>query len=496
MLKIGLTNWIVLLKYCCTAVVLALLLTSVPSSASTADQPGAFSTFSPSFTHTLAIASDGTVWAWGDNSRGELGNGETSMGYISHPVQVKGLTNAVSVAAGSYFSLAVKDDGTVWAWGDNSRGQLGLGSADTASRSSPAQISGFTGVKEVKSAFSNAMALKTDGTVWSWGPNAHGEAGDGKPIDIPAGSPGYDTQNRPYPCQVTGLDHIISIAIAGDHLALKSDGTIWGWGTTNPQLGEWWDQHKDTEYTSTPVLVAHVDDAIKVAGYGGSFNALVLKKDGTVWSWGENKFDALGLGKDDEAYYTLTPTAVQGLPRIIDIASGPYSVVLADDGTLWAWGWNQFYASGISTPGNICSPVQVSGISGVSHLFVSGYSNYAIDNSMSVWAWGLNNNGQLGDIATSDRTSVSAPTKVTTSGISANTTDMTPDPAVVTAQVQIETPAASPTNVTSQPATATSTVIQSPTGANPMSGFGYTTASLAIVSAIGLSLIAQRYRGA
>ncbi|MDP3000959.1 MAG: hypothetical protein Q8N47_25985 [Bryobacterales bacterium] len=185
--------------------------------------------------YSLALKSDGTVWAWGDNTFGELGDGST-MNRLT-PVPVSGLTGVVAIAAANH-SLALKSDGTVWAWGYNDRGQLG--DRTTTDRSTPVPVSGLTGVVGIAAAYSNSLALKSDGTVAAWGYNGYGSLGDDS------------NTNRLTPVPVSGLTGVAAIA-GGDNygLALKSDGTAWAWGANYyGQLGD-----GTTTQRLTPVLV-------------------------------------------------------------------------------------------------------------------------------------------------------------------------------------------------------------------------------------------------
>ena len=172
---------------------------------------------------TLALKSDGTVWAWGSNSYGQFGNGIT-LGTIasnSTPVQVSDFSGVIAIAAGEANSLALKADGTVWAWGSNSYGQFGNGITlgTIASNSTPVQVSDFSGVIAIAAGEANSLALKADGTVWAWGSNSYGQLGNGT------------TSDSSTPVQVMGLSGVIAIASGGYHsLALKSDGTVWDWG--------------------------------------------------------------------------------------------------------------------------------------------------------------------------------------------------------------------------------------------------------------------------
>jgi alpha-tubulin suppressor-like RCC1 family protein len=128
--------------------------------------------------HTVSVKSDGTVQAWGYNGSGQLGDGTTDN--RTTPVQVTELTGVVAVTAGAQHTVALKSDGTVWAWGDNRFGQLGVGTDDTADkRTTPVQVTALTGIVAVSAGSQHTVALKSDGTVWAWGRNYAGQLGDG-----------------------------------------------------------------------------------------------------------------------------------------------------------------------------------------------------------------------------------------------------------------------------------------------------------------------------
>jgi len=176
--------------------------------------------------HSLAVKSDGTTIAWGKNEHYQLA--DSTKTNRSSPVNVSGISNVIAVSAGSwgYHSVALKADGTVWAWGNNSAGQLGDGT--TVQKSSPVQVSSLTGIVAIATGSDHVVALKSDGTVWAWGQNDYGQLGDGT------------TTNSNVPVQVSGLAGIVAIEAGDSHsIALKSDGTVWAWGKNgNGQLGD------------------------------------------------------------------------------------------------------------------------------------------------------------------------------------------------------------------------------------------------------------------
>ena len=217
------------------------------------------------------------LYAWGGNAYGELGLGNTT--YYSSPVQVGALTTWTKVSAGNQFSVAIKNDGTMWSWGYNGQGQLGLG--DTTERSSPVQIGALTTWASVSVGGNFALAIKTDGTLWSWGSNTtYGQLGLG------------DTTNRSSPVQVGALTTWakVSMGFGNYSIAVKTDGTLWGWGKNNfAQLG----LNNTTDYSS-PVQVGALTNWSKIAA--GNENVLAIKTDGTLWTWGYNNKGQLGLG--------------------------------------------------------------------------------------------------------------------------------------------------------------------------------------------------------
>ena len=168
--------------------------------------------------HTVALKSNGTLWTWGDNYYGQLGNG--TMANKSSPAQVGTATNWQAVAAGSSHTVALRSDGTLWAWGWNEFGQLGNGTDGTFAREfSPVQVGTATNWQAVAAGWYHTVALKSDGTLWAWGQNDYCQLGDGT------------TANKSSPVQVGTATNWQAVAAGQCHtVALKSDGTLWAWG--------------------------------------------------------------------------------------------------------------------------------------------------------------------------------------------------------------------------------------------------------------------------
>jgi alpha-tubulin suppressor-like RCC1 family protein len=312
-------------------------------------------------THTIALESDGTVWAWGQNVYGQLGDGSTTN--RSTPVlvsQLSGLTTVAAVAAGGNHSLALKSDGTVWAWGFNGLGQLGNGTTD--SRSTPVLVSGLSGVTAIAAGRNHSLALKSDGTVWAWGDNAAGQLGDGT------------TVNRSTP--VSGLTGATAIAARFDHsLALKSDSTMRAWGYNGfGQLGD-----GTTANRSTPVQVSGLTGVTTISA--GFYHSLAVKNDSTIWVWGYNQYGQLGDGTQTSH---TAPVRVSGITGASAIAGGDYhTVALMSDGTVWTWGFNRYGQLGADPTGTNMvrlSPGQVNGLSDVMAISANQEQSFAIRN--------------------------------------------------------------------------------------------------------------------
>lgn len=281
-------------------------------------------------TWNLALKSDGTVWAWGLNEYGVIANGTVK--YAQFPTQIKGLKDIVQVNAKSDFGMALDNTGKVWVWGkeynneeetDKSHKMDNSNAIFTSKDATPKVIGDISDVKEIDGYGNTAIAVKKDGTVWSW---------DNSKINI-------GKKNIVAPKQVQGLSDVKSIAMGETYnnndsyyaIALKNDGTVWDWGDSKNGYIQRVNKNKESE----PQQILYLKDVTKIDA--GEDVLLALDKDGAVWSWGDKENGKLGRDKAP----LLMPQKIDGLNKIVDIKVGyDHSLALSSDGKVYGWGDN------------------------------------------------------------------------------------------------------------------------------------------------------------
>ena len=305
----------------------------------------------------MVTKKDGTLWVWGRNDYGELGQNQNPGGAgagtnaRSSPTQVGTDTTWGSVDdedgkmfSGYYVQLAIKTDGTLWGWGQNDTSDFGgasLGLNDTINRSSPTQVGTDTNWKSIKGIHYSINATKTDGTLWSWGMNKHGSLGLNNVH--PAGRVSSPTQVG----SSTTWDRVVST-----NLAMKTDGSLWAWGANwSGRLGL-----NDTDSRSSPTQIPGTWTSASV---GSGADGRAVKSDGTLWVWGNNQEGVLGLNNANPAGRVSSPTQVPGTNWKQIVSGSARSQAMKTDGSLWGWGG--YYAGASMLYGNQSksSPVQV-----------------------------------------------------------------------------------------------------------------------------------------
>ena len=336
--------------------------------------------------HVLVLRR-GTVWAWGHNFFGQLGDGTNLQRPIA--VQVEDLMSVVDVDAGNNHSIALKSNGTVWTWGDNQWGKLGIGTTTPTSVNRPVQVPGLSSVTAIAAGSSHALALKSDGSVWVWGSNTIGELGLGT----------IDFAPHSTPVKVPSLTGIVAI-FAGRNVsyAVNADGTVFGWGTTfDGQLGD------GTAFGSSVTLPMELS-ALKgmIRAQTGAGSTVIIKPDGSVFSFGSNLRGQLGRGILDNARYPV-PAQIPGL-LAKDVANGESFVIVTEpSGTLKAFGNNENGQLGLGNQDFLMhpTPVSITGISGVFAAVAGRDSVLALVGDPAtggvVRAWGGNAFGVLGN---------------------------------------------------------------------------------------------------
>jgi alpha-tubulin suppressor-like RCC1 family protein len=337
--------------------------------------------FAAGANHSVALKLDGTVWTWGDNAYGELGDGTTTDRHT--PVKVVNLSNVVSVACGSQFTVALKSDGSVWTWGRNGNGQLGDGT--TTTRITPIMVPGLNNVLVIGAGLVSSYALRAGpggGEVWAWGDNSHGQLADGT------------TTDRHSPI-MANIQYITNISPGDYHvLALRYDGTLWAWGNNGSgQIGI--GSAGGNVLSPTNIVLP----GVTAISAGGS-HSVAVANGGYIFTWGDNSTGQLGDGTTARR----TSPEMIWLWDIAAIAAGEnHTLVTRNDGTVWSCGANGqgqlgdgtkndkhlFYSIGITQGGALAAGSRYS-------MMVN------IDNTLS--AWGNNGQGQVGDGSTTDRT--------------------------------------------------------------------------------------------
>ena len=298
---------------------------------------------------SLATRTDGTLWAWGGNWQGNLGQnsiGNPSDMGLSSPTQIPGTTWSGHVTVSQHASSAVKTDGTLWMWGYNTSGQLGQN--NRTSYSSPVQVPGttWTTTEYVNDGnWAGFLLGKTDGTMWGIGSNGWGDLGQN------------NTTSYSSPVQIPGTWSDARAASSSMTCATKTDGTLWTWGNgSDGRLG----LNAEGIHYSSPVQIGSDTDWGITAGKvsSTSYSGIAIKTDGTMWAWGKNNKGQLGL---NNVVYRSSPTQIPGTTWATVTGDDDTLIAVKTDGTAWGWGDNSYGEVGVNDKTDYSSPTQIPG---------------------------------------------------------------------------------------------------------------------------------------
>lgn len=333
--------------------------------------------------HSLAIASDGSVFAWGANWEGQLGDGSTTDRLTPVEISVPGKT-FLAISAGEEHSLALASDGSVYAWGNNSNGQLG--DASTTNRNAPVEIS-VTGktFSEISAGDGHSLALADDGSVYAWGQNSEGQLGDGTQVD------------RNVPVEISADGKTFSTLSAGGYysMAVAADDSLWAWGANSDgQLGD-----ATTTNRKTPVEISVAGENVSTIS-AGYIHSLATTSDGSLYAWGYNGSGQLADGtKTNRNSPHEVLVAGKTFSRVV--AGGTQSMGVANDGSVYFWGSNMSGQLGL--PVSSAIPIEAGGGKSFPQMSAGGFFSLALDSDGSLYSWGQNSEGQLGDGTATDR---------------------------------------------------------------------------------------------
>ncbi len=306
----------------------------------------------------------------GGNTYGQLGDG-TYFNDKNSPIKI--MDNVEAVSAGLYHTAAIKTDGSLWTWGSNSEGQLG--DSTTTSKFSPVKI--MDNVAAVSAGYYHTAAIKTDGSLWTWGGNSSGALGDGT------------TTNKSSPVKI--MDNVAAVSAGYCHTAaIKTDGSLWTWGDNCfGQLGD------STIMNKQYIPVKIMDNVAAVSV--GSWHTTAIKTDGSLWTWGENCYGCIGDGTT-----TDRNIPVKIMDNVAAVSAGDHhTAAIKTDGSLWIWGYNGFGQLGDGTTTDRNIPVKI--MDNVAAVYTGMGHTAAIKTDGSLWTWGYNDCGQLGDGTKTDR---------------------------------------------------------------------------------------------
>ncbi len=311
------------------------------------------------------------LFSWGNNESGELGLGDTAKFLKYNSPRLVGNDSTWSIVSSDFgITTAIKNDGSLWSWGEQYNGELGIGLPNKFKTQNPIRIGNDNDWIDISTSNGHTIALKSKGTLWGWG----------------LANYGADTVIQNHPVQI-GTDtnwKVISVGSAFS-IAIKSDGTLWSWGVGADGAGNFCNKPKRI---GTGNIWKYISAGLQ--------HTIALKNDGTLWSWGYNGNGQLGIGIDtiNEVYQ---PIQIGNDTNWRMISAGSrYSLALKTDGSLWSWGDNSFGQLGLGNQLNSNSPKLINNDKDWTDICAAAFHTSAIKRNGTLWNWGENNWGQLG----------------------------------------------------------------------------------------------------
>lgn len=337
--------------------------------------------------HTCALKTDGSVWCWGDNALGQLGDGTTTA--RAAPVQVEALSglSVVQLSGGAEHTCALTSGGELYCWGGNEDGQLGVvdaggmkvsGSPVPVLVKMPPEAPQGVGAQAFSAGGKHTCSVLVDGSVWCWGENAAFQLGDGT------------SDERPLPVQTQGISKVVAVANGDEHTcAIRDDGSLHCWGSNaNGQLGV-----LDITSAPTPVHVTSLTSVAELAG--GDEHTCIRKPDATIWCWGYNGSGSVGNGGGDDV---RVPLKILTGERIISNGIGFHTCAWTHDegGVLSCWGSNDRGQIGHGKDEKVVPVPARAKIIAATGAVTGGSHTCALTKDGALWCWGDNESGQLG----------------------------------------------------------------------------------------------------
>jgi alpha-tubulin suppressor-like RCC1 family protein len=330
-----------------------------------------------SFGQTELLGSNGLLYTWGDALYGVLGNGSYQTDALdsdkSSPTLISSGVKWKDISVGYQHMIALKLDGTIWSWGLNTNGQLGKGTTtNNNANGTPAQIGSDSDWTYISAGNYHSLAIKSNGTLWTWGAGLYGRLGVG------------DTTGRTSPTQIGSDTNWSSVSGGQFHtVAIKSNGTLWAWGyNVNGRLGD-----GTTTQRNSPVQIGSDTNWMKVSA--GNSHTIALKNNGTLWAWGYNAYGQLG---DGTTIQKTSPIQIGTDTDWKEIYAGyQYTFAIKNNGTLWAWGWNNYRVFGNGTTTDSLVPIQIGSDTNWRLIEGRDLSTFAIKTDGTLWAAGTDN---------------------------------------------------------------------------------------------------------